>query len=358
MRSTKKPLEPGVLVSLVAAGLALIGTIVSLAVLFGRYSQKVSTLETGVQSLQPRIYESETTVANLGARISSLEKNVQYMSDKADKLTEEVTSMGVRVNPLPERINRSEKTVASLGARISSLEKNVQHVSDKADKLTEEVTSMRVEVNLLPERINGLEKIVYRLGGQEGGSVSGTVEGPTVLSEGTEPPPAAADESVIPLDAAWKCEGSIANDGGGHIDGKLQLKADLTHADNSAELFLDLGSVPLAGIKPNQDGSYNLAGMELVALVRSDQDFKGQSNASNGVQFLVKDKNWKSRVGPWSNVTPAMESETGMKVFYKIPDAEISRNVAGISLKFTINSESRATYKGSFFVHSVKIKMK
>jgi len=46
-----------------------------------------------------------------------------------------------------------------------------------------------------------------------------------------------------------------------------------------------------------------------------------------------------------------------MTVIYNIPDNEISRNVAGISLKFAINSESRATYKGNFLVKEVKIEL-
>jgi len=284
MPSNKKPLDLGVVVSLAVAVLALIGTIVSLAVVFGRYSAKIDNLEKDIQSLQPHIYESKETVA-----------------------------------------------------------------------------SLKTSVDSFLERINRLEKMVYSLEGQISEPGSGTDKPFIIPSESSKPVEivVAPDEVVIPLDAGWRPEGSIANDGGGYRDGELQLKANLTRADDYAELFLDLGSVPLAGIKPNQDGSYNLAGMELEAFVRSDQDFGGESSARNGVQFVVKEgKNWESLEGRWLHVTPAMESETGIKVFYKIPDAEISRNVAGISLKFTINSKSRATYKGSFFVNTAKIKMK
>ncbi len=158
----------------------------------------------------------------------------------------------------------------------------------------------------------------------------------------------------IPPTAGWKPQepGAI---GGGYKDGILELKANLHGGDDYAELFLDLRGARLSGIEQNPDGSYNLAGTELVAVVRSDRDFKGDPDHPNGAQFLLKNKQWDNLIGTWLNINDVMMTPTGMEIFFQVPDDSVSRKVAGISLKFTIGSNSNETYKGSFFVKSIKI---
>jgi len=159
----------------------------------------------------------------------------------------------------------------------------------------------------------------------------------------------------IPLTAGWKPQGPGAT-GGGYRERILELRADLKRGDSFVELFLDLRHVNLPGIGRNPDGSYNLAGKELSARVRSDWDFRGQQRYPNGAQFLLKNETWENHVGTWFNVSDAMITPEGMDIFYSIPDDKITRRVVAITIKFTIGSHSTATYKGSFFVHGVEIR--
>lgn len=163
-----------------------------------------------------------------------------------------------------------------------------------------------------------------------------------------------AIDNNIPLDAGWQPQGPGAK-GGGYGKGRLSLITDLQGGDAYAELFLDLRAVHLSGIERNPDGSYNLAGREIIALVTSDKNFRGDPSHPNGAQFILKNEKWESLLGTWLNITAAMMTSEGMKIFYKVPDVQISRNVAGICLKFTIGSNSRETYKRSFVVHRVRV---
>lgn len=50
-----------------------------------------------------------------------------------------------------------------------------------------------------------------------------------------------------------------------------------------------------------------------------------------------------------------MMTSTGMQVFFEAPNNRICQNVAGMSLKFTIGSNSNEYYEGSFIIQSIKI---
>jgi len=159
----------------------------------------------------------------------------------------------------------------------------------------------------------------------------------------------------IPLTAGWKAQGP----GAIRIEYKdriLELKASLHGGDDYAELSLDLRGTRLPEIERNPDDTYNLAGTELIAVVRSDQNFKGDPNHLNGAQFLLKNKQWDNLIGTWVGINDAMMSPAGMEIFFMVPDNRISRELAGISLKSTIGSNSRETYEGSFFVQNITIR--
>ncbi|MDA2937712.1 hypothetical protein MYX75_05545 [Acidobacteria bacterium AH-259-A15] len=162
------------------------------------------------------------------------------------------------------------------------------------------------------------------------------------------------EEIEIPLSAGWKAQGPGAKEGG-YKDGTLALTANLRGGDAYAELFLDLRGVRLPGVEQNPDGSYDLADRELLALVRSDRNFKGEPSRPNGVQFLLKNKRWENLIGKWLPISDAMLTPDGMEVFFRVPDDKISRSVVGISLKFTIGSNSNVTYEGMFLIKSVRI---
>ncbi len=101
----------------------------------------------------------------------------------------------------------------------------------------------------------------------------------------------------IPPTAGWKQQGSGAANLE-YSNGTWILNASLNHADDYAELFLDLKNVFLNETEQNIDGSYNLAGTRLIAVVRSDQDFRGDPNHLNGAQILIKNNQFDSWVGP------------------------------------------------------------
>jgi len=162
------------------------------------------------------------------------------------------------------------------------------------------------------------------------------------------------NQEEIPLTAAWKSQGPGAI-GGGPRGGELVLEARLKGGDDYAELFLDLRDVRLRGINVNSDGTYDLSGMEIVAVARCDKDFSGDPSKPNGAQFLLKDQNWSNLVGTWLH-TNALTSEHGMEIFYRVPNHPIARSVAGISIKFTTGSRSSAAFDGTFRVQQVFVR--
>lgn len=182
--------------------------------------------------------------------------------------------------------------------------------------------------------------------------VAGTILGYRVYLSAMQP-------IIIPLNAGWHWEGPGAR-GNGEYNGEFwKLEADLQGGDSFAEFFLDLRNLQdLPGVKKNSDGSYKFSGMKLITLVSSDQDFQGDPKHLNGVQFLLKNSTWKSLEGPFLPVNSAAMTQKGMQVFFDVHDDPqgISREVIGISIKFTIGSNSKATYTGNFFVKEVIIK--
>ena len=158
----------------------------------------------------------------------------------------------------------------------------------------------------------------------------------------------------IPPTAGWKEQGPGAVNLE-YNNGIWILNVSLDHAEDYAELFLDLKNVYLNETERNADGSYSLAGTKLTALVRSDKDFRGDPNHLNGAQFLIKNNQFNSLQGPWLDISAAMNSPDGMEISFLVPDNAISREAASISLKFTIGSNSNAVYEGSFFLQNTKI---
>lgn len=221
-----------------------------------------------------------------------------------------------------------------LEGRVSSLESNLQKPFDHIYKIERELINLNARIESLTTKMAKVEKNLRQ----------DTANQPT------------NEDVKIPLEGGWRPQGSITNGGGGFKEGILELKANLRGGDSYAELFLDLRAVRLPGVTRNPDGSYNLAGRELMALVKSSHDFKGNPSHPNGAQFLLKNDKWENLIGTWLNITDAMLTTYGMEVFFTVPDNRISKNVAGISLKFTIGSSSNSTYQGSFFVKDIKIR--
>ena len=110
----------------------------------------------------------------------------------------------------------------------------------------------------------------------------------------------------------------------------------------------------LTGFIPNHDGTYNLADRELIAVVKSSADFKGDTQSPNGIQFLLKNNNWENYEGPWLHVSDEMMGN-GMRISLRIPGNEITESTRGISLKFTIGSHSNETYSGIFYIDEIRL---
>jgi hypothetical protein len=166
------------------------------------------------------------------------------------------------------------------------------------------------------------------------------------------PPPPPPKQ--IPLTLAWTPQGP------GAVDVRLEneilvLTVDLNGSqrkDDYAELFLDLTKVELPNLEQNADGTYNLASWKLGGHVRSQFDFRGNLNHTNGVQFFIFVKPWESFEAQWINAGPGMNS-SGMDIFGEINDKEILKEVAGISVKFGIGKDSSASYGGELYLEKV-----
>lgn len=144
-------------------------------------------------------------------------------------------------------------------------------------------------------------------------------------------------------------------DGSGFFNGRYELKANLQISDSYVELYFPLNSIHLNGIAQNSDGSYNLIGKNISAMVQSTLDFKGDPKYPNGVQFIFKNKKFESYIGTWLTVTDEMITQNGMIISQDIPRDNITEKVTGISLKFTIGTNSRMQYNGSFFINRIFI---
>lgn len=141
-------------------------------------------------------------------------------------------------------------------------------------------------------------------------------------------------------------------------EGLLTRDLNLNQADEYAEFFLDLRSVKLRNFNQKEDGTYNLSGIEVVADVQSDSDFQGIPDHRNGVQVILEDKNWHNAEGPFILVGPALMQ--GMRVSNNAQSNDTTKNVAAVSIKFTINSASDNSvhYFGKFYLNNVKLHKK
>jgi hypothetical protein len=156
----------------------------------------------------------------------------------------------------------------------------------------------------------------------------------------------------IPFTASWKAQGPGAINLH-EENGALTLSVDLKGGDDYAEIFLDLRSVHFTNIEQNTDGICNMVGKRLDATIRSSPDFRGDLDHLNGVQFILRDKQYNMSVGPWFDIGPTIL--TGMKIFYVVPENQITRETAAISLKFTIGSGSNESFKGELFLNRMTV---
>ena len=146
----------------------------------------------------------------------------------------------------------------------------------------------------------------------------------------------------IPLSAGWQVdESELGGVGVEYENGILELKTRL-QGDNSAQFSLVLRDVNLPEIERNPDGTYNLSGTELIAVVECDRNFEGR--------LALFDASWDFLKGPWLNRIDA----TNGQMSFKIPDDINYSNINAISFVFA--SPSNETYEGSFFVKSLVLK--
>lgn len=160
----------------------------------------------------------------------------------------------------------------------------------------------------------------------------------------------------IPLNADWKPSGSYNNTASSYRNNSFVLNVNLRGSDSYAELFLDIRTINLPGIGKNSDGSYNLVGRQIGAIIISNNDFTGDQKHPNIVQFLLKNSKWESYNDLFSNVTDEMRKPNGMVVSHTIPNNNITSIVSGISIKFTIGSNSDDNYIGNFIIKKIYLK--
>lgn len=147
----------------------------------------------------------------------------------------------------------------------------------------------------------------------------------------------------IPLSGGWKADeeegGAVGTE---YKNGTLELKTRLQGENNYAKFYLDLRGVYLPEIERNPDGTYNLTGTELIAVVKSNHNFEGR--------LAFYNKSWDFLKGPWLDRIDA----TNGQMFFRVPYDISYSNINTICFVFAI--QPNETYEGSFFVQSVILK--
>ncbi|VVB90283.1 Uncharacterised protein [uncultured archaeon] len=194
--------------------------------------------------------------------------------------------------------------------------------------------------------IAGLYATVYLHGG-----------GPSVPTPIPTPTPVTGPIIMgIPLSLGWKAEGP-ASVGEEYKDGIMALDIS-SHPElgdsNYAQLCLDMTRTrrfPELERKP--DGTYNLAKAEIIGAVRSDQNFKGDSNNPNIAYFTLSNKT-DNLFGQQVEITDVMRSSAGMELFFEVPDDRTYKDISRICLTFAFSNNK--IYNGSINVLNVTIR--
>lgn len=167
---------------------------------------------------------------------------------------------------------------------------------------------------------------------------------PTPSPTQTIPTPTPTSSGIvnIPLSAEWQVDPSETGGVGvEYKNGILELKTRL-QGGNNAQFSLVLSRVYIPEIERNSDGTYNLSGTELIAVVKSNRNFEGR--------LALFNKSWDFLKGPWLDRIDA----TNGQMFFKVPNDINHSKINAISFVFAI--QPNETYEGSFFIQSLILK--
>ena len=195
----------------------------------------------------------------------------------------------------------------------------------------------------------------------------GRMEAPPARPDGTRPGQVVQGDSrvshrqlwtILP-DESWSSQesGEVEAEPCEVVGDEVGFLAKLEGGDAYAEFFLDLRSLELPGMERNEDGTYDLSGKTIKTRVRSDASFVGESSAHNGVEISLKNPsaNWETILSPYKNVERALSSPAGMPLSWRVPTHSVSKHAGGLTVKFTIGSDSTDTYEGNFYLQKVEI---
>jgi hypothetical protein len=146
--------------------------------------------------------------------------------------------------------------------------------------------------------------------------------------------------------------GGIVNGRGIYQSGGFVFPAILPRADSFVEAFCDLRGAALPVVAGDLDETFNLVGVKLSGSVRSSLQFAGEPDRPNGIQILVKDPTGKAYIGRWIPASSLMETPDGQPITLTVPDLDVAKRAAGLSVKFTIGTGSRHFYRGDLLLKS------
>jgi hypothetical protein len=104
--------------------------------------------------------------------------------------------------------------------------------------------------------------------------------------------------------------------------------------------------------------SADLAGKSISAWVYAPAGSAGEAAKPNGLQLVVKDRNWKSQYGAWQNVSEGHWIELTLAVDSAGGDAHIdegfqSNAIVAIGVKMSVGEGSKADHAGAIYIDGV-----
>jgi hypothetical protein len=178
------------------------------------------------------------------------------------------------------------------------------------------------------------------------------------ISRGINPP------AVVPA-VGWAVQNAADNQGVRSVnydsrEQSLLVTCDLRGKDpnnSRGEIFLDLhGFYAIKGMLPIDMRNYTI-----TAEFDIPQGFVGPVAAPNGIQLFVKDDNYKSLYGSWTNIVAPGRITIDLKPANRSPvngymDSDFNpTRIVWIGIKFAINDKSSANYQGEIKVKKFEI---
>ncbi len=137
--------------------------------------------------------------------------------------------------------------------------------------------------------------------------------------------------------------------------GALVLQAHLIGKDatyGQGEVLLDLRYVSGLESRVPLDFSGRTIAVEIIV----PAGFVGVEGKPNGVQLFVKDSNWNTHYGEWTNIVKKGAVKAALTPMVKSDSAFDPTKIRVVGVKFSIGRDSTATYDGPLVIKKMKFK--